>query len=94
MPKLSPAQQERHNRALERFKQSRIEVQPPIITTEKTEHQKTAKRAENWFRDAVYSTHWKLPTGEFQIDPRDNKYLNSHARQMRAIIAAMKRGEE
>jgi len=44
------------------------------------------KRGREWaaFVEKVMLTHRYLPDGSLQRDPRDDKYLNSYARNMRA----------
>ena len=41
------------------------------------------------FRAAVISTHRYKPDGSWNVDPRDGKYLHSHARAMRGLRAAI-----
>jgi hypothetical protein len=43
------------------------------------------------FRVAVMTTHRDLPGGYRQDDTRDDKYLHSHARAMRGLVAALDR---
>lgn len=49
------------------------------------------KFSRDWmeYRRKVMATHRDLPDGRRQIDPRDDKYLHSHARGMRALVKAL-----
>lgn len=49
---------------------------------------RSTKRSEKWWQDyaaKVRSTHSMTRDGAPQIDPRDDKYLHSHARAMRPL---------
>lgn len=49
------------------------------------------KFSRDWmaYRAKVMSTHRDLPDGRRQTDPRDDKYLHSHARGMRVLVKAL-----
>ena len=51
------------------------------------------RRTPEWQRyaEAVMSTHRVLSDGRTQTDPRDDKYLHSHARMWRGFVKAIDR---
>jgi hypothetical protein len=51
------------------------------------------RRSREWERyaEGVETTHSVDRFGKRQIDPRDDKYLHSHARAMRGLVRALDR---